>query len=171
MQTAAIQYTASGMPVGPAGAIKGIIQFYRPPTVTDAAGLNQIAQPVAFGQGTNAVGLPIAVYELTLDISGKVMETTGIWGQDNNDPTSVRGKVTLNCGTYVQANGQPLLAVGDFCEIYIGMQITSTAATPVPCHASRWFIDGNGLATTGFNTFKLKLTLDRVNSDPNLKEF
>ena len=171
MQTPVILYSASGTPIGPAGATRAVIQFYRPTATVDAAGLAYVAAPVALGAGTNAVGPLVAVSELSLDIPSVKHNTTGRYGESNNDPTIVRAEPTLNCGTFIQAQGQPTLAPGDFCELSIGMKITSTAASPVPAPTSRWVVDGNSIATAGPNKFSLKLSLDRVNSDPALKEF
>jgi hypothetical protein len=169
--TPVILYSASGTPIGPAGGIRALLQFYRPTVAADAAGLANIAAPVALGAGANAVGTLIAVSDLTLEFDSVSHNTTGRYGESNNDPTIMRGSPKLNCGTFIQSAGQPLLAPGDFCELSIGTKITSNAATPVYEPLSRWVIDGNSLATSGPNKWSLKLALDRVNSDPALNLF
>ena len=172
MSIPVILYSASGTPIGPAGAIRAIIQFYRPTSAIDAAGLNYVAAAgPAFGAPANPVGNPIAVSELGIDFNSTTHKTTGRYGEDNNDPTVMRGSPTLNCGSFIQAQGQPTLMPGDYCELSIGMKITSTAATPVPAPTSRWVVTGDSIATSGPNKASLKLELDRPNSDPTLKEF
>ena len=172
MTTPVILYSASGTPIGPAGSIRAIIQFYRPSSALDAAGLNYVAAAgPAFGVTANPVGSPIAVSELGIDFNSTTHKTTGRYGEDNNDPTVMRGSPSLNCGSFIQAQGQPTLMPGDYCELAIGMKISSTAATPVPAPTSRWVVTGDSIATSGPNKFSLKLELDRPNSDPALKEF
>lgn len=171
MSTPVILYSSTGAPIGPAGSIRALLQFYRPTTTLDAAGLAAIAQPVVFAAGSNPVGGLIAVTELGIDFNSTTHNTTGRYGESNNDPTIMRGTPTLNCGTFIQAQGQATLLPGDYMEVSIGMKITSTAATPAPAPISRWVIDGNSISTQGPNKYGLKLMLDRPNSDPNLKEF
>lgn len=171
--TPVILYSASGTPIGPAGAIRALLQFYRPPVQADAAGLANIAQVVPFGSESSgtAVGSPIAISDLSLELTSTDYTTTGRYGENNNDPTTLRGDPKLNCGTFIQAQGQPTLMPGDYCVLSIGTKITSTAGTPVYCPLSRWKIGSNSISTQGPNKFGLKLDLDRVNSDPTLKEF
>ena len=169
--TPVILYSASGTPIGPAGGIRALLQFFRPAVAPDAAGLVNIAAPVALGAGANPVGAPIAVSELSFELDSVSHNTTGRYGESNNDPVIMRGSPKLNCGTFIQAAGQPMLAPGDFCELSIGTKITSAAAAPVYEPLSRWVIDGNSLATAGPNKWSLKLALDRVNSDLALNLF
>ena len=172
MLTPVILYSSAGSPIGPAGGIRALLQFYRPTTALDAAGLDYIAATgPASGAGSNPVGAPVAVSDLSLELSGKDVMTTGRYGEPNDDPTIIRDGPKLNCGTFVQAAGQPLLAPGDYVDLSIGTKITSTAGTPVYCPLSRWVVGANSLATSGPNKWSLKLILDRVNSDPALKEF
>lgn len=172
MQTPVILYSSSGNPIGPAGGIRALIQFYRPTSAIDAAALNYVAATgPATGAGTNPVGSPIAISDLSLELTGKDVTTTGRYGESNDDPTIIREGPKLNCGSFAQAAGQPLLAPGDYCDLAIGTKITSTAGTPVYCPLSRWVVGANSLATAGPNKWSLKLILDRVNSDPTLKEF
>lgn len=169
--TPVILYSPSGQPIGPAGGIRALLQFYRPPVTADAAGLVNLAQPVALGAGNITVGGPVAVSELSLELDSTTHETTGRYGEPNNDPTVMRGSPKLNCGTFVQAAGQPMLAPGDFVELSIGTKQTSTPGAPVYEPVSRWVITGNSLGTSGVNKYSLKLELDRVNSDPALNLF
>ena len=169
--TPVILYSASGQPIGPAGGIRALLQFYRPPVAADPAGLVNVAQPVALAAGAITVGAPIAVSDMSLELDSTTYETTGRYGEPNNDPTVMRGKPKLNCGTFVQAAGQPMLVPGDFVELSIGTKQTSTPGTPVYEPVSRWVIDGNSLNTAGVNKWSLKLALDRVNSDPALNLF
>ena len=172
MLTPVILYSSAGSPIGPAGGVRALLQFYRPTTALDAAGLDYIAATgPASGAGSNPVGAPVAVSDLSLELSGKDVMTTGRYGESNDDPTILREGPKLNCGTFVQAAGQPLLAPGDYVDLSIGTKITSTAGTPVYCPLSRWVVGANSLATSGPNKWSLKLILDRVNSDPALKEF
>ena len=170
-QTPVILYSASGQPIGPAGGIRALLQFYRPGVAADTAGLANLAQPVAFGAGANAVGGPIAVSDMGLELDSSSHETTGRYGEPNNDPSIMRGNPKLNLGTFVQAAGQPMLVPGDFIEVSIGTTPGSTAGAPVLAPMSRWVVDGNSLATAGNNKWSLKLSLDRVNSDPALNLF
>jgi hypothetical protein len=169
--TPVILYSASGSPIGPAGGIRALLQFYRPPVQPDAAGLVNIAQPVALGAGGNPVGAPIAVSELTLELPSTTLKTTGRYGENNNDPTIMRGEPVLNCGTFIQSAGQPMIAPGDFAELSIGTKVSSTALAPAYEPISRWVVTSNSLATQGNNKWALKLELDRVNSDPALNLF
>lgn len=171
-QTPVILYSASGTPIGPAGGIRALLQFYRPSVAADAAGLANIAVTgPASGAPANPVGNPIAVSELTLEFNSTTHTTTGRYNEDNNDPTVMRGKPTLNCGTFVQSVGQPMLMPGDYIEVAIGTTIASTAAAPVFEPISRWVVDSNSLNTAGNNKWSLKLSLDRPNSSPNLSLF
>ena len=169
--TPVILYSASGTPIGPAGGVRALLQFYRPTVAADAAGLANIAAPVAFGAGSNVVGSPIAVSDLSLELDSVSHNTTGRYGESNNDPVIMRGSPKLNCGTFIQSAGQPMLSPGDFVELSIGTKINSTAGTPVYEPVSRWVVDGNSLSTAGPNKWGLKLMLDRVNSDPTLNLF
>lgn len=171
MLTPVILYSAAGTPIGPAGAIRALLQFYRPTSAIDAAALNYVAGVVAFGAVANPVGGLIAVSDLGIEFNSKTLTTTGRYNEDNNDPTVMRGTPTLNLGTFIQSAGQPTLMPGDYIEISIGMKISSTASVPAPAPTSRWVVDGNSVSTQGNNKFGLKLMLDRINSDPNLKEF
>jgi hypothetical protein len=171
MLTPVVAYSAAGTPIGPAGGLPLLVQFYRPPTVLDASGLAYVASVVPFGGGTLAVGGLIAIMEMGLELTGKTSMTTGRYGESADDPTILRETPKLNLGTYVQGAGQPTLAIGDFIEIIVGRPITSSVATPVAMKAGRWVIDGNSLSTAGFNKFALKLTFDRVNSDPAFNLF
>ena len=49
MSTPVILYTPAGTPIGPAGFARAVIQFYRPTSAVDAAGLAYVAAPVALG--------------------------------------------------------------------------------------------------------------------------
>jgi len=169
--TPVILYSAAGTPIGPAGGIRALLQFYRPTSALDSAALAYVAAPVALGAGTNAVGSPIAVSDLSIEFNSVTHTTTGRYGENSNDPTVMRGAPTLNCGTFIQSAGEALLAPGDFVELSIGTKITSTAAAPVYCPTSRWVVTTNSLATAGNNKWSLRLELDRINSDPSLKEF
>ena len=169
--TPVILYSAAGTPIGPAGAVRALLQFYRPGVVADAANLANIAQPVAAGAGSIAVGLPIAVSELSLELDSTTLMTTGRYGESSNDPTVLRGNPKLNCGTFIQAAGTPMIAPGDFVELSIGTTQTSTAGTPVYEPTSRWVVDSNSLSTAGNNKWGLKLALDRVNSAATLNLF
>src|ERR1017187_1116982 len=124
-QTPVILYSPSGQPIGPAGGIRALLQFYRPGVAVDAAGLVNLAQPVLLGAGAIAVGGPIAVSELSLELDSSTHETTGRYGEPNNDPTIVRGSPKLNCGTFIQSAGQPMLVPGDFVELSIGTKQSS----------------------------------------------
>ena len=169
--TPVILYSASGQPIGPAGGIRALLQFYRPGVAADAAGSVNLAQVVAQGAGAIAVGGPIAVSDMSLELDSTSHETTGRYGEPNNDPTIMRGNPKLNLGTFVQAAGQPMIAPGDFIEVSIGTKQTSTAGAPVYEPVSRWVVDGNSIGTAGINKWSLKLSLDRVNSDPTLSLF
>ncbi len=170
--TPVILYSASGTPIGPAGGIRALLQFYRPTVAADSAGLANIAVPgPASGAPANPVGSPVAVSELSLEFNSETMMTTGRYGESNNDPTVMRGKPTLNCGTFIQSAGQPMLAPGDYIEVSIGTTIASTAASPVYEPISRWVITSNSLTTAGNNKWSLKLELDRPNSSATLNLF
>lgn len=172
--TPVILYSASGIPIGPVGAVRALIQFYRPTAAADSAGLQNVAGVVAAGSegtGAAAVGSPIAVSDLALELTSVTHKTTGVYGQSNNDPTVVRGDPTLNCGTFIQAAGQPMLCPGDFCNLVIGTKVTSTAGTPAYCASSRWVVGSNSLNTAGPNKWSLRLELDRTNSAATLFEF
>lgn len=172
--TPVILYDSGGKVVGPQGGVRALIQFYRPLTTTDAAGLANIANVIPFGSeasGGVAVGNPIAISDLSFEVNSQEHNTTGRYGENNNDPTIMRSAPTLNMGTFVQAAGEPMLMPGDYANLSIATKITSTSSTPVYCPASRWVIGGNGLATAGPNKWSLKCILDRLNSDPTLKEF
>ena len=170
--TPVILYSASGNPIGPAGGVRALLQFYRPSVAADAAGLVNIAVPgPASGAPANPVGNPIAVSELSLEFNSTTHKTTGRYGESNNDPTVMRGDPTLDLGTYIQSAGQPMLAPGDYIEVSIGTTIASTAGTPIFEPISRWVITSTGLSTAGVNKWKLKVELDRVNSNPNLNLF
>ena len=169
--TPVILYSAAGTPVGPAGGVRALLQFYRPPVAADTAGLVNIAQPVALGAGALTVGAPIAISELSLELDSSTLTTTGRYGENNNDPTVMRGNPKLNCGTFIQSAGQPMIAPGDFVELSIGTKISSTAGVPAYEPISRWVVDGNSLSTQGNNKYSLKLALDRINSDPALNLF
>ena len=169
LPTPVILYSASGTPIGPAGGIRALLQFYRPTQAADAAGLANIAVPgPASGSPSNPVGNPIAVSDLSIEFNSETLMTTGRYGESNNDPTVMRGKPTLNCGTFIQAAGQPMLAPGDYIEVSIGTTIASTAGAPVFEPISRWVITSNSLATAGNNKWSLKLELDRPNSSSSL---
>lgn len=170
--TPVILYSASGLPVGPQGGIRAALQFYRPSAAADTAGLQNVAAtgPVS-GSPANPVGNPILVSDLSLEFDSVVHTTTGVYGQSNNDPTVMRGSPKLNCGTFVQSIGQPILMPGDYIEISIGTTAASTAGTPVFEPISRWVVTGNSLATVGPNKYSLKLELDRVNSAATLNLF
>lgn len=170
-QTPVILYSAAGRPVGPAGGVRALLQFYRPTVAADTAGLSNLAQPVAFGAGSVTVGDPIAVSDLSLVFDSVTMKTTGRYGESNNDPTVMRGDPKLNCGTFIQSAGQPMLAPGDFIEVSIGTTQASTAGAPVFEPMSRWVVTGNSLETAGNNKWSLTLELDRVNSAPTLNLF
>jgi hypothetical protein len=170
--TPVILYSAAGTPIGPAGGIRALLQFYRPTVAADAAGLANIAVPgPASGAGANPVGSPIAVSDLSIEFNSETMTTKGRYGEDNNDPTVMRGKPTLNCGTFIQAAGQAMLAPGDYIDVSIGTTIASTAGAPVFEPISRWVATSNSLATAGNNKWSLKLELDRVNSAATLSLF
>jgi len=173
MVTPVILYAASGVPIGPQGVIAAKLQFYRPPSALDAAGLSYVAGVVAFGAeatGT-AVGSPIIVTKVGVEFNSSTHMTTGRYGESNNDPTVMRGSPTLNLSTFIQGVGQASLMVGDYISVIIGWKVTSTVATPVPAAATRWFIDGNSLQTSGPNEWNIKLAFDRVNSDPAFNLF
>lgn len=169
--TPVILYSAAGTPIGPAGAVRALLQFYRPGVTADAAGLANIANVVAAGAGSITVGTPIAVSDLSLELDSVTHRTTGRYNESNNDPTIVRGDPKLNCGTFIQGSGQPMIAPGDFVELSIGTTQASTNGTPVYEPTSRWVVDGNSLSTAGNNKWALKLCLDRVNSSPSLNLF
>lgn len=171
--TPVILYDAGGKVVGPAGGIRALLQFYRPPVAADSAGLANLAQPVAFGSESSAtaVGSPVAISELSIEYNSTTQKTTGRYGESSNDPTVMRGDPTLNCGTFIQSAGEPTIMPGDFVALSIATKITSTAGTPVYCPLSRWVVTNNSLSTAGPNKWSLKLELDRLNSDPALKEF
>ena len=171
--TPVILYSSSGTPIGPAGSIRAVLQFYRPPVAADAAGLANIAQVVPFGSeatGT-AVGGLIAISDLSMEFNSTTHMTTGRYMESNNDPTVMRGTPTLNCGTFIQASGQPTILPGDYVALSIATKITSTAGAPVYAPLSRWVIDNDSITTQGPNKFGLKLALDRPNSDPTLNLF
>ena len=132
-----------------------------------------IATVVAFGAESTgtAVGNPIAISDLSLDFNSQEHNTTGRYGENNNDPDVMRGAPTLNCGTFIQAQGQPTLMPGDYVALSVAMKVTSTSAVPAPAPLSRWVIGKNSIATTGPNKFSLNLIFDRINSDPNLNLF
>jgi hypothetical protein len=168
MSTPVILYNSAGIPIGP----RIIVQIYRPPTTTDTNGFS-VASVVPFGSETNGtpVGDPIAIDNASMDFNGESVTTKGIYGQDNNDPSLLRGKPTLNLDAFISSAGRPTVFPGDYISLYVGMQITSTATVPVSVPASRWMFNANSIATAGANKFALKLELDRPNSSPNLKEF
>ena len=96
LPTPVILYSASGTPIGPAGGIRALLQFYRPTQAADAAGLANIAVPgPASGSPANPVGNPIAFSDLSLEFNSETLMTTGRYGESNNDPTVMRGKPTL----------------------------------------------------------------------------
>jgi hypothetical protein len=170
--TAVILYSSTGTPIGPAGGIRALLQFYRPTVAADAAGLVNIAVPgPASGAPSNPVGNPIAVSELTLEFNSTTHKTSGRYNESNNDPTVMRGDPTLNCGTFIQAAGQPMLSPGDYIEVSIGTTIGSTAGAPVFEPISRWVVTSNSLNTAGSNKWSLKLELDRPNSSATLNLF
>jgi len=169
MNTPVVAYSSGGQPLGPAGGIPLLLQFYRPNKVIDAAGLAYNAIVVPFGaESTDAapVGGLISISELGLELAGKEMTTTGRYGENNDDPTVLREGPKLNCGTFVQSSGQPTIVPGDFVNLIVGRPITSTPATPVNMKVGRWYIGANSLSTSGFNKWALKLGFDRPNSDP-----
>lgn len=169
--TPVILYSSSGNPIGPAGGIRALLQFYRPAAAADPAGLVNIASVVALGAGAITVGSPIAVSELSLELAGKEIMTTGRYGESNDDPVIIREGPKLNCGTFVQSVGQPLIAPGDFVELSIGTKQTSAPGAPVFAPLSRWVVGANSLNTAGANKWSLKLIFDRPNSDPALNLF
>lgn len=168
--TPVLLYDAGGKVIGPQGGVRALLQFYRPIPVLDLGGIDYVAPVIPFGSeatGGNTVGGTIAVAKCSIDWNSVNHNTTGRYGQSNNDNTAMRGDPTLNLGSFVQAQGQPTLMPGDYCAISIGMKITSTSLNPVPAALTRWFIGSNGLSTDGPNQWSLKLTFDRPNSDPN----
>ena len=170
--TPVILYSASGTPIGPAGGIRALLQFYRPTVAADSAGLANIAVPgPASGSPANPVGGLIAISDLSLEFNSTTHTTTGRYGENNNDPTVMRGTPTLNCGTFIQSAGQPMLAPGDYIEVSIGTTIASTSGSPAYEPISRWVVTSNSLATAGPNKWSLKLELDRVNSSATLNLF
>ena len=173
MVTPVILYAASGVPIGPQGAIAAKLQFYRPPAALDAAGLDYVAAVVPFGSESTGtgVGSPIIVTKVGIEFNSTMHNTTGRYGQSNNDPTVLRGSPTLNLSTFIQGAGQASLMVGDYISVAIGWKITSVPATPVAAAATRWFIDVNSLNTSGPNEWNIKLAFDRVNSDPAFNLF
>lgn len=173
--TPVILYTSAGIPVG----ARAIVKFYRPPSADDtspnyAAGVTKpkVAQPVAFGAEATGTDLGSFVIEdVGIELSGSVSARGGTFGEDVGDPALVRKDPTLSMTAQMAAAGTPTLCPGDYCVLYLGMKATSTAAAPVPIPASRWFVNSDSIAQSGVNKFGLRLSLDRVNSDPNLSEF
>jgi hypothetical protein len=161
MATPVILYTSAGMPIG----ARAVISFYRPVAISDGlTPANQIAEVMAAGTLTNSVGA-FVIEDLTLDLTGGLVERHGIYGEDT-DKAVVRKSPTLNLTAQMASSGTPTLAPGDYCEINIGMKITSTAGSPVPVATSRWFLDGNSISMNQnqANKFALKLQFDRQNS-------
>lgn len=171
--TPVIFYAASGVPIGPQGAIAAKLQFYRPPAVLDTLGLDYVAAVVPFGSESSGspVGSPIIVCKAGIDFNSVMHNTTGRYGQSNNDPTLLRGSPTLNLSTFIAGVGQASLMPGDYISVSIGWKVTSTPLSPVAAAASRWVIDGNSLSTSGPNEFNIKLVFDRPNSDPAFNLF
>ena len=168
MSTPVVLYNSAGLKVGP----QLIVQFYRPPTANDALG-NPVAQVVPYGLEANgtAVGAPVVIDNVTMDFNATAMSQKGTYTEDLNNPVVVRDKPALNVDILVASGGQPTILPGDYCLIRVGLAINSTGAAPVQCPASRWVLPKSGVATAGINKQSATLELDRVNSDPNLKEF
>jgi hypothetical protein len=168
MATPVILYTSAGMPLG----ARAIITFYRPPVTTDTFG-NSIASVVGVGAAATGTNLGNYVIEdLTLDLPGTLVERMGTYGEDR-DKALVRKAPTLNMTAQMASAGTPTLCPGDYMEVNIGMEATSTASVPVPVPTTRWFLDGNSVSQNQnqANKFALKLQLDRDNSSASLKEF
>jgi hypothetical protein len=168
MSTPVILYNSAGIPIGP----RAVVQFYRPPTTADANGY-LVANVVPFGSETSgtAIGLPVVIEGLSINLSGSAVGQMGTYGEPLDNASLVRGTPTLTIESFIAAAGSPTLMPGDYISINIGMTATSTASSPVPIPASRWFIGSNGIATNGANKNSCQMILDRTNSDPNLKEF
>ena len=169
MTTPVILYTTAGGPIG----ARAYIQFYRPPTTTDALG-NAVASVVPFGSETNgtAVGGSTVIEDITLDLPGGLVARMGTYGEDR-DKAIVRKAPTLNMTAQMAGLGTPTLCPGDYCAISIGWTITSTTASPVQIPTTRWFLDADSITMNQnqFNKFGLKLQFDRDNSSPNLIQF
>ena len=165
--TPVILYNSAGVPIGP----RAIVQFYRPTNTLNAATGAYEADVIAAGAEGNPVGDPVAIEGLSISFNGTPVGQNGTYGEPLDNESLVRGSPTLNIDTFIKSNGTPTLLPGDYCNLNIGMKITSTAATPVPIPSSRWFIPSNGIATNGANKNSAQLRLDRPNSDPTLSEF
>ena len=161
-------YTSAGLPVGP----RAKIQFYRPPTTTDALG-STVAQVVAFGSESSgtAVGSLVVTEDVTMDFSGQEFSQKGTYMEDLSNPTIVLGKPSLSITGLISSGGQPTVLPGDYCSINVGLQIGSTGASPSLIPASRWVVLSDGITTNGVNKMSLKLILDRPNSSPSLSQF
>lgn len=170
--TPVILYSAAGQPVGPQGGIRAALQFYRPSAAADTAGLQAVAATgPASGAPANPIGNPVLCSDLTLEFDSVTHTTTGVYGQNNNDPIIMRGAPKLNLATFVNALGEAGLFPGDYIEVSIGTTIASTPASPVFAPISRWVVTANSLSTSGVNKWNLKLELDRVNSAATLNLF
>lgn len=175
MQTPVILYTSAGIPIGP----RAVVTFYRPASAADTTGTYPagytapaVAAVVAFGGESGATSLGNFIIEdLSLDLPSTEYSQSGTFMEDLNNPAVVRGKPALSLKATMAGAGTPTLCPGDFISIAVGMKATSTPAAIVPCPVSRWVVTGDNINTSGVNSFGLKLSLDRVNSDPALKEF
>ena len=166
--TPVILYNSAGIPIGP----RAVVTIWRPPFTTDANGL-KIASVVPFGSESSGVqvGLATNIENLSLSISSKEVERTGIYGEALGDGSLVRENPKLTLDAFIASLGSPNVMAGDYLNLNVGYAITSTATAPVPIAASRWKIMSVNLTTSGANKFAMSLSLDRPNSSPNLVEF
>ncbi len=162
MATPVILYSSAGVPVGS----RLNVIFYRPTSTSDGlTPANTIADVMAAGVLTNAVGVAAVIENVSMDLNSSSVDREGTYGEDT-DFREVRKRPMLNLTAQIGSYGTPTICPGDYIEIIIGLKITSTAATPVPMATSRWVVTGNGVSN-GQNQagkFGLKLKLDRQNS-------
>jgi hypothetical protein len=159
--TPVILYTSAGMPIG----TRAVVHFYRPTNASDGlTPASNVAAVMAAGVLTTDLGA-FVIEDLTLDLPGTLVERNGAYGEDG-DKALVRKSPTLNMTAQMAGAGTPTLCPGDYCEIAIGMQKTSTPTVLVPIATSRWFLDGDSISMNQnqANKFALKLQFDRQNS-------
>jgi len=173
--TPAVLYNSAGLPLGS----RAVVNFYRPTYAADTTGIYpagytapNVANVISFGNVGNGTLLGSYIIEdLSLELAGAPMGRTGIFSEDSGDPSLVRKDPKLSLTAQMAGAGTPTLCPGDYCQISVGMTAASTTAAPAQVPASRWFVDSDSVQGSQVNKFGLKLSLDRVNSDPTLSQF
>lgn len=175
MTTAAILYNSAGLPIG----ARAKVSFFRPPSAPDTTGTYpagftapSVAAVVPFGSETSGTYLGDYIIEaLGAELNGTKMDRRGMFEEAAGQPSLVREDPTLSLTAQMASAGVPTLCPGDYCNIFVGMQATSTGAALVPIPASRWFVGKDSISGSQVNKFGLSLHLDRTNSSPNLSQF